>query len=168
MKERGVRFPEVAVQTGIPAQRMYKWYQEKSNPKTEDSKIIEDWISGNLENVPRETTQEEPPKDRSISPEMEVILKLTNSNVGLVESNKTLADNTKELIAMMKNRPDATVDDPSEIHQVFASRLRNLQELVKGFVMGKRYGSIEEVDALLNKTDREIPKISASNRIRKS
>jgi transcriptional regulator with XRE-family HTH domain len=51
MKSRKISFPELEKQTNIPANRMYKWYQQGTNPKKEDSDILEKWLN-DLENVP--------------------------------------------------------------------------------------------------------------------
>lgn len=47
MDERGISFPVLAKKLGIPAARMYKWYQQGTNPKPEDALIIEKWINDN-------------------------------------------------------------------------------------------------------------------------
>ena len=44
MKRRGVKVPRLSKETGIPKDRIYKWYQQGSNPKPEDSITLEKWI----------------------------------------------------------------------------------------------------------------------------
>lgn len=51
MKKRGVRTPALSIQTGIPQDRIYAWYRDGSNPKTEDRAILERWISGEMVEV---------------------------------------------------------------------------------------------------------------------
>jgi predicted DNA-binding transcriptional regulator AlpA len=83
MKKRSVRFPALAKQTGIPKDRMYKWFNENTNPKLEDAVILEKWISGEVEKVPRET---------QVGVTEGTVLSLSESNRILAEANKTLAD----------------------------------------------------------------------------
>lgn len=55
MKLRKVKVPQLSNETGIPKDRIYKWFSEGNSPKAEDEKIIEDWIK--MEKVPHETMQ---------------------------------------------------------------------------------------------------------------
>src|SRR5688572_15579893 len=45
MEIRKVSFPKLSVVTGIPASRMYKWYEQNTFPKAKDAAILENWIS---------------------------------------------------------------------------------------------------------------------------
>ncbi len=47
MDRKGISILELERQTGIPANRMYKWYKQGTNPKTEDAATIEKWIEDN-------------------------------------------------------------------------------------------------------------------------
>lgn len=46
MKRRGVKVPQLEKETGIPKDRMYKWFQTDNIPKYEDAIILEKWIKG--------------------------------------------------------------------------------------------------------------------------
>ena len=61
MKSRRLKVPAVAKKTGIPADRIYKWYQQGTNPKTEDSLSIWKWINGEMD--VEEAIVEEPQAD---------------------------------------------------------------------------------------------------------
>jgi len=45
MKTRGVKVPTFSRQTGIPKDRIYKWYQQGTNIKADDALIVEEWIN---------------------------------------------------------------------------------------------------------------------------
>lgn len=53
IKSKKYNVPKLAEATGIPEQRMYKWFSKKAtaSPKTDDMKILEEWYI-NLEQVP--------------------------------------------------------------------------------------------------------------------
>jgi transcriptional regulator with XRE-family HTH domain len=44
MKRRGVKMPQLEKETGIPKDRMYKWFQSDNVPKYEDAIILENWM----------------------------------------------------------------------------------------------------------------------------
>lgn len=46
MKERKVKVPKLALELNIPKDRIYKWFQQGTNPKEEDSIKIRNWING--------------------------------------------------------------------------------------------------------------------------
>lgn len=50
MKKRGIKTPVLAQQTGIPVDRIYAWYRDKTNPKKEDQDVLEKWIAGDSSN----------------------------------------------------------------------------------------------------------------------
>ncbi|MBS1915713.1 MAG: hypothetical protein JST87_05510 [Bacteroidetes bacterium] len=50
MKERNIRVPKLSELTGIPKDRIYAWYRDDTNPKSEDSEILLKWISGEISN----------------------------------------------------------------------------------------------------------------------
>lgn len=50
IKKRGMTVKEAAKALDIPASRIYAWRKENTGPKTEDSRKINDWILGKLEN----------------------------------------------------------------------------------------------------------------------
>jgi predicted transcriptional regulator len=45
MKVRGVNIPSFSKQTGIPKDRIYKWYQQGTNIKPQDIMTVEKWIN---------------------------------------------------------------------------------------------------------------------------
>jgi transcriptional regulator with XRE-family HTH domain len=51
MAKRKFSFPKLANETGIPAARMYKWYEENTQPKMADAEKLEAWM-GNVEISP--------------------------------------------------------------------------------------------------------------------
>jgi hypothetical protein len=52
IENRDLSVPKFSKQTGIPKDRVYKWKQENTAPKSDDEKIIRNWL--NMENVPSE------------------------------------------------------------------------------------------------------------------
>jgi predicted transcriptional regulator len=50
MKSRGVKIPAFSKQTGIPKDRIYKWFQQGTHPKAEDYMLIEKWLNGENSN----------------------------------------------------------------------------------------------------------------------
>lgn len=50
MKKKNIKLPKVASATGIPYDRMYKWTKGEGSPKADDSKKLEDFISGKTSN----------------------------------------------------------------------------------------------------------------------
>ena len=56
LKNRKLSVPKFEEITGIPKDRVYKWLKrETGKVDYADAKTIEDWLIGNLDNVPRET-----------------------------------------------------------------------------------------------------------------
>lgn len=47
MKRKGIKIPKLSKEIGIPKDRIYKWYQEGTNPKPEDALTLEKWINDN-------------------------------------------------------------------------------------------------------------------------
>lgn len=45
LKAKGLTISYFARQAGIPQARIYKWYQQGTNPKPEDALRIEKWLS---------------------------------------------------------------------------------------------------------------------------
>lgn len=48
MQRRNVKVPQLSIETGIPKDRIYAWYRDNTNPKDQDSKKIEKWITGEI------------------------------------------------------------------------------------------------------------------------
>jgi phage repressor protein C with HTH and peptisase S24 domain len=57
MDAKKINIRQLALQTGIPADRIYKWFQRNLNPKVEDADTLREWLGSNSDvvNVPRET-----------------------------------------------------------------------------------------------------------------
>lgn len=49
MKSKGINIPKFSKETGIPKDRVYKWYQQGTNPKPEDALLVEKWINDNAD-----------------------------------------------------------------------------------------------------------------------
>lgn len=45
LDRRKVKIPTFAKETGIPKDRIYKWIQERTNPKFEDAQVILAWLA---------------------------------------------------------------------------------------------------------------------------
>ena len=55
MQERGIKIPRLSVELDIPKDRIYKWFQEGTNPKVEDADKLNKWINGeNLGEIRKE------------------------------------------------------------------------------------------------------------------
>jgi hypothetical protein len=53
MRRRKVKPPEFEAITGIPKDRVYKWFKNQATKtNSEDAEVIQKWINGNLDNVP--------------------------------------------------------------------------------------------------------------------
>lgn len=93
LKQRKMSVPEFSLQTHIPKDRVYKWRQQGTNPKSEDEKIILAWL-GEMEIVPREAKREKSEYTPSgLLEAMSIIANLTESNRMLAEAQLLLAKN---------------------------------------------------------------------------
>lgn len=104
LKELNLGVPDLSEQTGIPKDRIYKWFQRGASPKAEDEKKVQAWLAtGKMDKFPREnTTTLRIPiiSDGSAETDyLKVILALAKSNDNLVEQNKTVVD-TNQTIAI--------------------------------------------------------------------
>lgn len=74
MAERKITFPKLSRIVGIPASRMYKWYEEDTNPKYADAELLEKWILGEPLELSPNNVHEERRKAKMITdPEREGI-----------------------------------------------------------------------------------------------
>lgn len=63
MEERGIKIPQLAKETKIPKDRIYKWYQDDTNPKYEDALVLENWLSSQkIDKTPQDTSISENPQ----------------------------------------------------------------------------------------------------------
>lgn len=90
IRAKGVSVLKISKETGIPANRMYKWYEGKGSPKHEDVLILRKWLGQKVEEVPHGTAKSSD------------LTSLIESNKALSESNKSLAKSHEELVLMMK------------------------------------------------------------------
>jgi transcriptional regulator with XRE-family HTH domain len=98
MKKRKVSVLELSKETGIPSPRIYKWYQEGTNPKADDVVLLSKWLSGNLE---KPLMVEE--GESIYKPSMEVaLLNLSESTNKLSDSNLINAKNIERLITILE------------------------------------------------------------------
>lgn len=54
LKKHKISVPKFSIETGIPKDRVYKWMQEGTNPKSDDESIIKAWVL-KMEKPPRGT-----------------------------------------------------------------------------------------------------------------
>lgn len=134
MKVRGIKIPALADQTGIPKDRIYAWYRDKSTPKAEDQEVLEKWI---VKEISRKnggnvvTTEETENKDLT----MQALVNLSESNRILAESNHSLARSHEELVLMVKSTahaPDANT------HADQLERFSSLLEIIAEIGSGKK------------------------------
>jgi hypothetical protein len=120
MRERNIKVPQLQMETGLPRDRVYKWFKNNPKIKHEDAEIIEKWISGTMEDVPMETKDGEP--IGSIG----ALQSLADGNKVLYEANRTLADSNKNLSEANKKLADA--------HFILAEGNRELITIFKDFI----------------------------------
>jgi transcriptional regulator with XRE-family HTH domain len=156
MRERGVKIPVLAQQTGIPKGRIYGWYRDNSNPKAEDLQVLEGWLNKETsikskENVPRATFQNEKANNEELNniPLHDLISsnnKLAQASLVQAEKDKiraqadlvreekekALVESNAELTRMLK----ATAGSGAGKSLVEASRLIEIQELLAEIATG--------------------------------
>lgn len=149
LEEFSISVPEMAEETGIPKDRVYKWKQQGTTPKADDERKVIEWMK--LKKMD---------KNPSNSSKTSTVLETDDDLKTLINSNATLAqallgcrEDQKELIQMLKaereySRPIERVPQQKELmHQMQVSRiLRVLAEVGTG----KRWNSVEEAYAELN------------------
>lgn len=143
------KMPALAEATGIPANRIHKWIQGHGNPKVKDHALIEQWLDGTLQLVPRETSGKPEINGSVIAGLVESNRMLAEANLNYSIANKTLAENTQRLINRMDNRPALIERDLSENLEAVETLLGNVQEVLFGVALGKRYKNRAELEASL-------------------
>lgn len=97
LKGTGASVLKISKETGIPANRMYKWYEGKGSPKYEDVQILRKWLNKLSEEVTN--VVEEPQISYKGSDDR--LAALIKSNQDLAESNKALARSHERLVEML-------------------------------------------------------------------
>lgn len=168
LKKLKISVPKFALEADIPKDRIYKWKQEDTSPKADDVEKINSWLAAKkLEKPPkmysatelRESVVQEDQvpygsPDRAYLTN-KAVTSIAESNKILAEANRTLADahkilarNNEELITMIK---PATVNDGQGMTEAFSARFSDLLELLAQVGSGKKWKSVEEARAALNK-----------------
>lgn len=91
INSRNLSFLELERQTGIKANRMYKWYQQGTNPKKDDADVLEKWLND---------------LDKSTNQETITVMKepLEIAILNLSESDKINARNIERLITLLEKK----------------------------------------------------------------
>lgn len=124
LKERKVSKAQFALDTGIPKDRIYKWFQEGNNPKAEDIAKINAWI--NMEKIPhsdirdgiivefsadREKLLRELQKDIIRLTARVDILSITLADIVSKVDKKAIATVDSELIEAANRRSEALLNE---------------------------------------------------------
>lgn len=104
LDKRKISFLELERQTGIKANRMYKWYQQDTNPKKEDADLLEKWLNGLYKSTKESSNVVEEPEVDYSQPIIQVVLNLSYTSKKNADSmDKMAATNQKntEIIAAL-------------------------------------------------------------------
>ena len=104
LDKRKISFLELERQTGIKANRMYKWYQQDTNPKKEDADLLENWLNGLYKSTKESGNIVEDPEVDYSQPIIQVVLNLSYTSKKNADSmDKMAATNQKntEIIAAL-------------------------------------------------------------------
>lgn len=136
MKARGIKTPQLQEETGIPKDRVYKWFKKNSKINHEDAIIIEKWIKREeMENIPNIVSEPETP-------------------YGIKELNKA-ADELKEKAANMKG-------DVKEGH--FADAIISMADTLNKIVeLGNKIADTNQMQTRINDKLADTNGISAKN-----
>lgn len=105
MKANGVSVLILSKETGISPYKIYKWLDSKGKPKYEDTQLLEKWVSGKQELVPRETQKETPALagvDERFRDKDELIASL-KKQIEYLERERQDFDALKEKIAVVES-----------------------------------------------------------------
>jgi transcriptional regulator with XRE-family HTH domain len=97
MEAKKIGIQEVARQTKIGADRMYKWYKENTNPKHDDAKKLEEWLIG-LEESPNEKPDTLHIALRGNQVLYDANRDLAYANRRLADAHYMLAESNRELV----------------------------------------------------------------------
>jgi hypothetical protein len=131
---------------GIPQDRVYKWFQQKTKPKHDDAKKIEDWIkiqeSGKIKVSNEEAIAYESANNKDLS--LQAIVNLTTTN-------QTLANNSSRLITLLEEKErKTTVGDHQEKFSIAPETVQALLQVFGEVATGKRWKSKVEFEAYVN------------------
>lgn len=129
---------KMSKETGIPSYRIYKWIDGKGNPKTEDAAILEQWLSGNLDIVPNNSTQ-------------------NINDAAFLAGQLSMAE---RLIAKLEESHEEAKADKDKLFEALAETRQTINDLLKPMV-----ASLKEIPPVLdtivrnsNEHDKEIMK----------
>src|SRR5690349_2565920 len=112
MQQRGIKIPKLSEITGIPKDRIYKWFQQGSYPKAEDATVLEKWINN--------------PKYIKDSLSFNVsISDLVSSFIKMEAMIDVLMSVNAEILAAHKHSPVATVQ--KQLEAAYKTKLKELQ-----------------------------------------
>jgi predicted transcriptional regulator len=133
---------KMSKETGIPSYRIYKWIDGKGNPKTEDAAILEQWLNGNLDIVPKRKAQYD----------------IINANdPAYLAGQLAMAE---RLIAKLEESHEEAKADKNKLFDALAETRQTINDLLKPMV-----ASLKEIPPVLdtivrnsNEHDKEIMK----------
>jgi transcriptional regulator with XRE-family HTH domain len=124
-KENKLSMADISAATGLPEARLYKWEKGTTPSSYEDVKIMENYLSGKLENVPHETIHPLPINLREVS----LLTQLNESYKAQIEE---LKDRQRELKERMANVQQlmANLEQMSENQAVMEARVELAVDLL--------------------------------------
>lgn len=157
MKIRGVKVPKLSKETGIPADRIYKWFQQGTHPKEEDSVILEKWINGESENVENNAPVSDSKAfyghdsgEASLSGLIEINRNLSAAAMIDAESRKELVRQNEYLTKMLQEeRTNSAGRKENELRQLEASS-QILVQIAQIGVKAGFYRSLEQAADILS------------------
>jgi hypothetical protein len=176
LKRRCIKIPALAQQAGIPKDRIYGWYRDKTSPKAEDQAILEKWLAGETStkneeisnNVSRSTVSRPNMPDIPGSELLKAITTLTESNKGLVDSNKSITDtnrviaDTNSILAMKLVQQESIGSDQPGIPASALATIMALREQVIELTAAQLNISAQEAESVLG-----IKAVAAMKRVSK-
>lgn len=172
MKRRGVKFPRLSKETGIPKDRMYKWYGEQgSRISHQDVVTLQRWLDRKMDNNTNlernRTTMEgaathgqegESPENKipgqvgrdGEAKSLQAILSLSETNRKAIDAVDKIADSNLILARLLEQK--ATEPRPQEIPEALTEGMLQVLEYLAKIGSGTlRWKSEAEGRAELNK-----------------
>jgi transcriptional regulator with XRE-family HTH domain len=165
--KHGLSQQDLAVKTGIPRPRIAKWEEGKGSPKREDSQTLDKFFA-TLENIVSEEHTQVVEESGNVYENItsKTLFNISESNKSLAESNASLARSNEELVRMVKDR--STADAAPQSATVSAAILPPLLGLLFEIGTGKKYHSVEEMQAVWNNRIAESLGLKKETGIQKS